>query len=149
MIQVKRGNIVDGQAIACAHGCNCQGVMGSGVAKALRDRYPNVFLPYRLAYEQGRFKLGSVINVWVNPDKVIFNMGTQEYYGYDKQQYASPDAIRECLCKVRTEMQNLNLRSLDIPPVGCGRGGLTKKVVYPIIAEIFEDSGINVTIWEY
>ena len=38
---IKFGNILDAKGIIM-HGCNAQGVMGSGLAKDIRERWPAV-----------------------------------------------------------------------------------------------------------
>lgn len=83
------------------HGCNAQGVMGSGVAKLLRDADEEVFSLYRLAYENNgnHLALGSLIFVVSEQiGKVVIDAITQEFYGRDPNTvYVSYDAIRDAM----------------------------------------------------
>ena len=47
----KNGNLLDAQTAVIAHQVNCQGVMGSGVAKQIRDKWTNVYTAYRAEYD--------------------------------------------------------------------------------------------------
>lgn len=114
---------VTGPAIIL-HGVNCQGVMGAGVAKAISDKWPKV----RERYLRFPAKLGAINIIKVEPDIVVINCYTQEFYGNDGAKYASPDAIYECLLKVIT-ISYLTLRKgpppkIYAPKIGCGLGGL-------------------------
>ena len=60
MIKIIDGNLFDTKAHIICHQCNCQGVMGSGVAAEVKRRYPYVFNSYRKDYEDGKLKLGYV-----------------------------------------------------------------------------------------
>lgn len=88
-------NILDVKNGIIVHGCNAQGVMGSGVAKQLRDKYPGIYNVY-----VKKLTLGS-ISIYKQGDLSIVNMITQQYYGRDKGTvYISYDALRSCLEKV-------------------------------------------------
>ena len=60
MIKIIDGNLFDSKAQIICHQCNCQGVMGSGVAAEVKRRYPHVYKAYRKDYEQGKLRLGYV-----------------------------------------------------------------------------------------
>src|SRR5437868_13776170 len=67
---------------AFAHGCNCQGSMGAGIAKGFRERYPEMYEHYRARCkaEPREFNLG---DAWLWKDERrpwVFNLGTQEGY---------------------------------------------------------------------
>jgi len=67
-------------AKALAHGCNCQGSMGAGIATGFRDRYPDMFQEYRrrCKAQPREFNLGDAM-LWKEEDKPwVFNLGTQE-----------------------------------------------------------------------
>lgn len=125
-----------------AHGCNAQGVMGSGVARFLRDKYPQIFPKYHdlclKAREEGNEDnlLGQVDFVQINNDLVIANCFTQHLYGYDKGKYAHPDAILRSMQVVYMVAQDLDF-SVYLPKIGAGRGGLDWATeVEPIILNL-------------
>ena len=135
MIQFKTGNIFEdfGPGSILVHGCNAQGKMNSGIAKQVRELYPKAYDDYRIS----PMLLGDVIFSDVG-GKVVANAITQLYYGYDGKAYASYDALKSCLKKVR-EFQDTTCMKVILPEICCGLGGLSKEIVFDIIEEIFED----------
>lgn len=91
------GDITQTELKYIAHGVNCQNKMGSGVARALYEKFPEVKTeyhvhcdgnnPYHLMGEVQRVKSG---------DKTIFNMFTQLNYGYDGKRYVDYSCIVNC-----------------------------------------------------
>lgn len=113
-------------------GCNARGVMGSGVAKAIRTKWPEVYEPYHAhcaSADSRRELLGTVVWVDVTPDDtfgmlMIANGITQLDFGSDGKVYASTDAITQALETAAAYAILYNL-PLYLPPVGCGLGGLS------------------------
>lgn len=113
------------------HGVNCQGVMGSGVALAIRNKWPKVFTEYQRqcnGYVYTRpLLLGTVQYVKVADDVYVGNWFTQQYYGSDGGRYADPQAVYQCLFnsgEFLTVQCQENERPLYMPRIGCGLGGL-------------------------
>lgn len=119
-----------------AHGVNCSGAMNSGVAKAIRARWPYVYERFCI-HPKGRAVLGEVDFVYpANEELIIANCYTQVFYGYGGGKYADPEAIRKSLQRV---MQIADLHGCDvyIPRMGCGLGGLDwQKEVQPIVEDV-------------
>lgn len=125
------GNLLSARTPFIMHGCNAQGVMGSGVAKALRDYNERIFRDYRRAYETDGLKLGDVIPV-DGGDWIVLNAITQEFYGRDGKRYASYDAITEAVLNTNTLASG---QAVAMPMIGCGLGGLRWSVVKQILVE--------------
>lgn len=92
------------------HGVNCQGVMGSGVALAIRNKYPVVFEKYKEfcdAAESPEQLLGQVQMVEIQPDLYVANMFTQLSFGRDGQAYASSEALIAALHRLRLKRQDM------------------------------------------
>lgn len=111
-----------------AHGVNCQGVMGSGVAKALRDKWPKIFPRYEqhvaLCYPRYKEKLlGDIVLVGVGSELMVANCFTQEFYGKDGRVYADLGGIKLALIDVIELAIGLEL-PVYLPRIGCGLGGL-------------------------
>ena len=73
-------NVYEVQAFA--HGCNCQGAMGAGIATGFRERYPEMYAQYlaMCKAEPRQFNLGDVF-LWREQGKPsVFNLGTQKGY---------------------------------------------------------------------
>jgi O-acetyl-ADP-ribose deacetylase (regulator of RNase III) len=112
-------------------GCNAQGVMGSGVAKAIRDKWPGVFAGYKQMCDKKAIKseLMGNCSIYDVPDLpvVILNSITQEWYGRDGKVYADKNAIDTAMltaCLVADSEPNPPV-SIYLPKIGCGLGGLS------------------------
>ncbi len=81
-IVTKTGNLMDVTEGHIVHGCNAQGVMGSGVALAVKNKYPGAFDDYRAIYEDEGLELGLPYPYMPTPNLVIWNAITQEWFGH-------------------------------------------------------------------
>ncbi len=125
-------------AQAYAHGCNCQGSMGAGIAKGFKERYPDMFEVYRAMCqaEPRQFNLGDSF-LWKAEDKPwVFNLGTQERYWRARASY---EAIETALSKMKQQANDNNLQTIAIPRIGTGYGGLSWKRLKVIIERVFAD----------
>lgn len=139
-IEYITGRLEDTDCTIIAHGCNAQGVMGSGVARALRDKWPQVYTDYREEYKNYGLALGDVITTEVD-FKYICSVITQEFYGRDNKQYVDYNAILKCFDNLTNhpwEDWHVNL-VVAIPKIGCGLGGGDWNVVETILKENFND----------
>lgn len=118
-----------------AHGVNCQGVMGSGVARALRDKWPIVYEDYKIC-PTGRQMLGRAYKVEIVPDQLyVANCYTQVFYGYNGR-FADVDAIESALWYAY-EWADFHHLDVYMPKIGAGRGGLDwDKEIVPVIEYI-------------
>lgn len=105
------------------HGVNCQMRMGSGVAKALYEKWPSVRDEY-LTLQPSEVSLGMVQPVKIDKFLWVLNCFTQEHYGYDGRVYASKHAIITCLDKAVSFCEAVGIKNLYSPKIGCGLGGL-------------------------
>lgn len=125
-------------AQAFAHGCNCQGSMGAGIAKEFRARYPAMYEAYhqRCKAQPRQFNLG---DAWLWKDEQqpwVFNLGTQERYWRDRASY---DAITTALISMRMQAEAENIDTIAIPRIGTGYGGLSWRKVRAIIERTFDN----------
>jgi O-acetyl-ADP-ribose deacetylase (regulator of RNase III) len=115
---VKRGII--------AHGVNCQGVMGSGIALAIRDRWPEAYAAYHQYWVINgppTQLLGDWLPVKLLRDLWVCHCFTQLTYGRTRKQYADTTAIEGALQPVFDLAEHLRL-PVYLPRIGCGLGGL-------------------------
>jgi len=136
-IEYRKGDLMDTDAHAILHGCNAQGVMGSGVAALVRKKYPEAYEVYRKTYEMtDHFVPGLIIpavcDYGINV-KIIINAITQEYYGRDGKRYVSYDGVAECLKKANSWLYSHNVNRLAMPQIGAGLGGGDWRVIEAII----------------
>jgi O-acetyl-ADP-ribose deacetylase (regulator of RNase III) len=126
------------KARAVAHGCNCQGSMGAGIATGFRDRYPAMFAEYRrrCKAEPQEFNLGDAL-LWKADDLPwVFNLGTQEGFWRARASY---EAIEDALRNMRHQADREGITSIALPRIGVGYGGLSWKKVRAIIERVFAD----------
>jgi O-acetyl-ADP-ribose deacetylase (regulator of RNase III) len=141
------GDITKSDVDYICHQVNCQGVMGSGVAKAIKNKWPVVYTDYRRFYESNKPLLNEIQIVAVSTEQLVINMFSQEYYGYDGDQYTSYDAFWKCLNKIKNKVPKGS--KIAFPSkIGCCRGGANWQVILTMISEVLE-SDYNVEIWEY
>jgi O-acetyl-ADP-ribose deacetylase (regulator of RNase III) len=125
-------------AEALAHGCNCQGSMGAGIATGFRDRYPEMYAEYRrrCKAEPRTFNLGDAF-LWKEKDRPwVFNLGTQEGVWRARASY---EAIETALRNMRQQADREGIRRIAIPRVGAGHGGLSWPKVRAVVEKVFAD----------
>lgn len=154
MIKHVIGDIFESGADIICHQVNCQGAMNSGVAKQVREKYPNVYTMYKQycgsAAENTAILLGVAQPVFVPPSQYIVNLFAQDKYGYDGKCYTDYNAFRTCLQQLKLLMNNQIIlgRTIAIPYLmGCHRGGGDWNTIYQIIEE--ELRNYDVTLYEY
>lgn len=128
-----------------AHGCNAQGVMGSGVALAIRNKWPKAYEDYKNHHTKFGLKVGQNIYSYTNK-KIIANCITQEFYGRaSDRRYVSYDGIAECMRKLYflSKLKNLNVA---LPLIGARLGGGKWSIISKIIEGTFVDVVPNVYV---
>src|SRR5258708_17009621 len=123
---------------AFAHGCNCVGSMGAGVAVGIKERYPEMFEEYRRRCKAipREFNPGDVF-LWKAADKPwVFNLATQEKVWHGRATY---EAVEQTLQAMRAQADTEDITSIAMPRIGAGYGGLSWKKVRVIIERVFGD----------
>lgn len=144
-------NIVRAREGVVVHGCNAQGVMGSGVAKQLRAKYPEIFFDYILGLEvyttQKLSPLGELIVVPVSKTLKVVNAITQEFYGRDGKQYVSYVALEIAFAKIASRFDSAT--PIHIPYlIGAGLGGGDEKTILEIIDRNLKDHEVHFHHWK-
>jgi len=121
------------------HGCNCQGVMGAGIAAQVRSRYPAAYEIYVKKHRISGLKLGEITYAEVAPNKIIVNANTQFSCGVDRR-YVDYEAVATCFEAVKIlarSMEGPGHEKLDIvfPMIGAGLAGGNWKIIETIILE--------------
>lgn len=161
MIETRYGNVLDVPKGIIVHGCNCLGVMGSGIAKEVKDRFPKVFEVYKEQERDVGLKLGNTTYVEVSDDKFIVNALTQRVFNphpadYPDGRYTSYDAVYDAFYKVRALAHHLNIHRPDngpfevlFPKIGAVRGGGDWEVIQAIIDRVIPDSVARKVYYEF
>ncbi len=147
--QYVSGDLFDNthEAQAFAHGCNCQGSMGAGIAKTFQARYPEMYKEYRrrCKAEPREFNLG---NCWLwkaDNQPWVFNLGTQEGYWRARASY---EAIETALRSMRKQADAEQITRIAMPRIGVGYGGLSWKSVRAIVEAVFGDWRGTLVVYE-
>lgn len=118
------------------HGCNAQGVMGAGIAKQIKLRYPEVFKKYREYYETYGLNVGDIVYTETNSGKFIVNAITQENYGNDPtKRYVSYDAVDDIMKELDSALSNAypKITQVAMPMIGSGLANGSWNVIESII----------------
>jgi hypothetical protein len=157
MIKHIKCDIFESGADVILHQVNCQGVMGSGIAKTVKEKFPNVYQNYKYLCDvvtEPKNLLGHVqpCAIDVETEKefcvVIFNLFAQENYGYDGKCYTDYVALRKCIELVKEVCAEDDVVAFPYL-MGCHRGGGDWSIVHKMIEEVFADSDCEVLICEY
>ena len=147
MVKYVKGNLLDSDCDYICHQVNCQGVMRSGIAKQIRERWPWVFTSYQNYCDRCKSRNGSPLgNIWgVSIDRVnqnsqwVVNMFSQDNYGYNGSRFTSYDAFARCLEAMRVRLPKD--KTIGFPKnIGCGLGGGNWKVISALIEEILGET---------
>ena len=146
-MQFINGNITDVTFGFVCHQVNCQGVMGAGVALAIRKKWLVAYSKYKWAYTNGELKLGNVIFVKIHNGLHVAHICGQDRYarvGVHTNYEALHKAIRYI-----SEVRMIVNRDMKIMvPVyfpnrmGCGLAGGDWNIVIQIIGKYIPDAKI-------
>ena len=129
-IEYIKGDLMTTDTRHIIHGCNAQGVMGSGVAKLIRDKYPSAYTVYNDVYNNKGLELGEIVVSLQNDGKVIHNAITQKNFGRDASVvYVSYWAIAEVFRKI----DSFGVKEIAMPMIGAGLANGDWNVISAII----------------
>lgn len=142
------------------HQVNCKGKMNSGVAKAIRNKWPIVYTNYMAKFEAVSPELwynflGNIQIVPLYEDfykdehrQQVINLFSQNDYGYDGARYTSYDAFWICLNQIAHTIPKGS--KIGFPyKIGCGRGGANWNVIKEMIDEVLgKDYTVVIFMWE-
>ena len=145
MITYRKGNLLDVREGLLIHGCNAQGKMGSGLALAVKNKYPEAYAAYMQEYELGLLELGTYSAAVVGRNLTVVNAVVQNYYGRVQHiRYVNYTAIGEIFEQLETIYDDST--EFHIPRLGAGLGGGD----WNVISEIIENTCPNkvITCWD-
>lgn len=118
--------------------------MGSGIARQVRDQFPDAYAAYMEDHDRKCQLLGEIswarIPTFGDRQKIIVNAYTQEHYGGNMRQ-VNYEAIAECFEELKILAEEFNLKdAICFPAIGAGLGGGNWKIIERIIDETLPDS---------
>ena len=148
MVEFKTGDILQADVEALVNTVNCVGIMGRGIALQFKNDFPENFRAYEAACARDEVQPGRMFvfetRTMTNP-KFIINIPTRRHWR-GKSRMEDIDSGLKALVE---EIRNRGIRSIAIPPLGSGLGGLDWAEVRPRIIEALRGlDGLDVIIFE-
>ena len=148
MIRFTHGNLLDAPAEALINTVNEVGVMGKGIALMFREAFPENTKVYEAACKARTVQVGQVLaveNHALTGPRWIINFPTKKHWRNPSKFEWVESGLRD-LVRVLKEKQ---IRSIAIPPLGCGQGGLQWEQVRPAIeAALAELPEVDAIVYE-
>lgn len=143
-----KGNLLSSDAEALVNTVNTVGVMGKGIALQFKEEYPDNYKAYTAAVKRNEVAPGKLLVVKEhssNGDKIIINFPTKtEWRQKSKYEY-----IELGLQELVRVINAYHIKSIAIPPLGCGNGGLDwVKVKAMIVKHLALFSSVDIQIYE-
>lgn len=138
MFRFTQGNLLDADVEAVVNTVNTVGVMGKGIALMFKERFPENFEAYDRACKRKEVQLGRMF-VTESPElsgpRWIINFPTKGHWRYPSRL----EWIEEGLVDLRRVVIEKSIRSIAVPPLGSGNGGLDWRDVRPLIESALGD----------
>lgn len=148
MIHYKTGNLLDSEAAALVNTVNTVGVMGKGIALQFKNMFPNNFKLYAQACKNKEVKVGQLLvteeEALLAGKKIIINFPTKTNWRLPSEYQYIESGLAE-LVKVIKER---SIKSIAIPPLGSGNGGLDWNRVRQILEKHLADLDCEIFIYE-
>jgi O-acetyl-ADP-ribose deacetylase (regulator of RNase III) len=128
MFKFLTGDILESDADCLVNTVNCEGFMGKGIAYQFKLRFPLNDRDYIEACKKGTLHIGS-LHYFKEKNKIIINFPTKNKW----REKSKIDYIEKGLVELTKLIPELSIKSIAIPPLGCGNGGLSWFEVKPII----------------
>ena len=147
MIEYKNGDILREDVEAIVNTVNCVGIMGRGLALQFKNKFPQNFKEYQLACKNKEVQLGKMFvhqtGQLINP-KYIINFPTKGHW----KQNSKIEDISNGLDDLITIIEKYSIKSIAIPPLGSGLGGLDWKMVKKLIEKKLKNINCTVILFE-
>jgi O-acetyl-ADP-ribose deacetylase (regulator of RNase III) len=147
-VQITQGDLLKADTDAIVNTVNCVGVMGKGIALQFKQKWPENFKTYAHACKNGKVVPGRMFiydaGGFVRPHFIINFPTKQDWRGKSKIEF-----IEEGLDDLIAQVERLGIKSVALPPLGCGNGGLEWQEVRRMILDAFEWlPHVNVLLFE-
>lgn len=148
MIRFTQGNLLDADVEAVVNTVNTVGVMGKGIALMFKERFPENYTAYAAACKRGEVKLGRMFvtrSAELSGPRWIINFPTKAHWRFRSEL----EWIRSGLVDLCRVVREHDIRSIAVPPLGSGNGGLDWSDVRPLIESAVSGlNGVDVIVYE-
>jgi len=148
MINYVTGNILDSEAQAIVNTVNTVGIMGKGIALQFKKAYPNNYKAYSLACKNKEVVVGKMFvtndsNI-SSGEKIIINFPTKQNWRKPSEYIYIEDGLDDLIDVIKKNQ----IKSIAIPPLGAGNGGLKWEKVKKVIEEKLSSFNIEIFVYE-
>lgn len=148
MIRYTKGNLLDADVEAVVNTVNTVGVMGKGIALMFKEAFPDNFKRYEAACKAKEVKVGEVFvterHELMGP-KWVVNFPTKQHWRHPTKLAWVVDGLKD----LRAFILDKGVKSIAVPPLGCGNGGLDWAVVRPEIEDALADlDDVEIIVFE-
>lgn len=148
MLRTTQGNLLEADVEALVNTVNTVGVMGKGIALMFKEAFPENFRHYAAACKKREVRLGAMFvteRSALHGPRYIINFPTKDHW----RNRTKEEWVRSGLDDLRRVIREKGIRSIAIPPLGCGNGGLDWAVVRPMIeAAVADLQDIDIVLYE-
>lgn len=148
MIRYKQGNLLEADVEALVNTVNTVGVMGKGIALMFKEAFPDNYERYREACKHDEVQVGQMFvspGPGISGPKWIINFPTKKHWRNKSQMEWLVAGLQD----LRRVIEGKGIRSIAIPPLGCGNGGLDWREVRPAIEAALEGlEGVEAHVYE-
>lgn len=143
MITVRVGNLLDSKAQTLVNTVNTVGIMGKGIALEFKRRFPGMYQDYAARCVRHEVKLGRPYPFYLPDHRIILNFPTKEHW----RSVSRLDAVVEGLKELQAHHREWGIKSIAVPPLGCGNGQLEWRVVGPTLYRYLSQLDIPVELF--
>lgn len=143
MVEIRVGDILDSKAQTLLNTVNCVGIMGKGIALGFKKRFPDMYEDYVKLCRAGKVNLGQPYLYRRSTPPWIINFPTKDHW----RSVARLDDIAEGMRYLINHYKEWGIRSLAVPPLGCGEGQLEWRIVGPTMYRYLNQLDIPVELY--
>lgn len=154
-MQYVSGNIFEAEVDALINPVNTKGAMGAGLAKQFANRFPDILESYKKVCAEGRLKAGGAHVVRLDRttgkrdpdgDLWIINLATKDHW----RDQSRMEWVDYAMSKLGPALEHYGIRSIAIPKIGAGLGGLNWNEVSSVIERHlrpYSEKGIRIFVY--
>lgn len=148
MIEFRKDEILNANSEAIVNTVNTVGIMGKGIALEIKEKYPQNYQLYKKACDRNEVVIGKMFTTFTNTlenPKYIINFPTKKHWRFPSE----ISYIKEGLEDLKNVILSLKIKSIAIPPLGCGNGKLDWNIIKPIIVNSLKNiPDLDIFIYE-
>ena len=148
MIKYRTGNLFDAEAEAIVNTVNTVGVMGKGIALQFKKLFPENFKKYKKACDAGEVRIGHMFvteeqTMW-SGKRIIINFPTKSNWKHPSEY----SFIESGLVDLVSVVKERRIKSVAVPPLGVGNGGLDWNKVKSLIEKYLCNLDCEVLVYQ-